>query len=424
MLNYSVILFDFDGTLTESGLGITRSAAYAFEQLGLPVPSQAILERFIGPPLVASFQRYGKMDEKTALRATELYRVRYQEIGWKENRVYPGIAPLLKELKGAGAYLAIASAKPEVFVRQIARYFGIDRYFDRIVGIQMDNTHADKRTLIAQALPEGCDRRRAAMVGDRLYDMEAAKQSGLAAIGALYGYGSRAELGEAGADEIADTVADLRRILLPEQPVPRGKFITFEGADGCGKSTQMRLLAQYLGQRGYETVESREPGGCEISERIRQVVLDIGLSGMSAECEALLYAAARAEHVRQVILPALNAGKIVLCDRFLDSSFAYQARGRELGDEFIRQINTPASMAVPDRTLLFAGDRAVTAQRMRSGGNPDRIEVEKEDFFRRVDAAYAQICAAEPHRVHLFNSNEGIEEIFAQVRADIDELLG
>lgn len=424
MLNYSIILFDFDGTLTESGPGITRSAAYAFAQLGLPAPSQEILERFIGPPLAASFQRYGNMDEGTALRATELYRVRYREIGWKENRVYPGIAPLLKELKAAGAYLAIASAKPEVFVRQIAEYFGIDRYFDRIVGIQMDNTHADKRALIAQALPEGCDRRCAAMVGDRLYDMEAAKRSGLTAIGALYGYGSRAELAEAGADEIADTVADLWRILLPERPVPRGKFITFEGTDDCGKSTQLRRLAEYLSQRGYEVVQSREPGGCEVSERIRQLVLDPRLQGMSAECEALLYAAARAEHVHRVILPALRAGKIVLCDRFLDSSFAYQARGRELGDAFIRQINTPASGAVPDRTLLFAGDRAVTGRRVCAGGNPDRIGVEKEDFFLRVDAAYAQIRAAEPHRVHLFNSNEDIEEIFARVCADIDELLG
>lgn len=422
-MNYSVILFDFDGTLTESGLGITRSAAYAFEQLGLPVPAQEILERFVGPPLAASFQKYGNMDEAHALEATRLYRVRYQQTGWKENQVYPGIAPLLKDLKAAGCYLAIASAKPEVFVRQIAQYFGIDRYFDRIVGISLDNTHADKRDLIAQALPEGCDLNRAAMVGDRLFDMEAAKKCGLKAIGALYGYGSREELIASGADEIADTVTDLRRILLPDRPPQRGRLITFEGTDGCGKSTQMKLLADYLSQRGYETVVSREPGGCEISERIRQVVLDIHLLGMSAECEALLYAAARAEHVRQVIQPALKAGKIVLCDRFLDSSFAYQAAGRELGDDFIRQINAPARVIAPDRTLLFMGDRAVAAQRVRASGDPDRIEVEQEDFFRRVDEAYARIHAAEPDRVHLFDSNRSIEEIFAQVRADIDALL-
>ncbi len=422
LLNYDVVLFDFDGTLTESGLGITRSVAYAFEQMDLPVPGQDILDRFVGPPLVASFEKYGNMDESDAIRATELYRVRYRATGWKENRVYPGITPLLKALKAAGCYLAIASGKPEVFVRQIAEYFGIDRYFDRIVGNSLDDIHADKCALISRALPENRNCR-AAMVGDRLFDMEAAKKCGLDAIGALYGYGSREELQQAGADQIAASVEELRRILLPGQAVEQGLLITFEGTDGCGKSTQMNLLAQYLQQRGYETIVSREPGGCEISERIREMVLDVRLLGMSPQCEALLYAAARAEHVRQVILPALKSGKIVLCDRFLDSSFAYQARGRELGDEFIRQINVPASVVVPNRTLLFVGDRAIAAQRVRASGELDRIEVEKEDFFHRVDQAYAEIYANEPNRVHLFNSNQAIEEIFAQVCADVNELL-
>ena len=422
-LKYNAILFDFDGTITESGLGITRSAAYAFEQLGLPVPSQAELDTFIGPPLITSFMKYGAMDEAAAREATEIYRVRYRAVGWKENRVYPGITPLLKALKKQGVYLAIASAKPEFFVRQIAEYFGVAQYFDQIVGITFETTHADKCDLIAAALPENADLSRTAMVGDRLYDMEAGKKMGLTAIGVAYGYGSRVELESSGADIICDTVDELHELLLPGVEKEKGLFITFEGADGCGKSTQLKLAEQYLSERGYETLITREPGGCEISERIRDVVLDIRLKGMSSECEALLYAAARAEHVRQVILPAVKNGKIVLCDRFLDSSFAYQACGRELGNDFIRQINAPAMNAVPDRTLLFVGDRQVVLDRLRSGGSLDRIEVEKDEFFLRVYEAFEQIHRAEPQRVHRIDSNRNIEEIAADVRAEMDALL-
>lgn len=423
-MKYAAILFDFDGTLTESGLGITRSVAYACERMGLRAPEQAVLDKFVGPPLIAAFQLYAGMDEAGAQRATEYYRERYRELGWKENRVYPGIAPLLRDLKAQGCYLAVASGKPEVFVRQIAEYFGIDRYFDRIVGTDFSTAHADKRELISRALPEGCDPKRAAMVGDRKFDMEAAAQMGLHAVGALYGYGSREELEASGAELIAEDADALREILLPGTARGRGLFLSFEGMDGCGKSTQIHLTEEYLRARGYEPVVTREPGGCPISEAIREVVLDIRHKGMSAACEALLYAAARAEHVRQVILPALEAGKIVLCDRFLDSSFAYQARGRELGDDFIRQINAPAMMVAPDRTLLFAGDMQTSLKRLRAGGQLDRLEVEGDDFFARVDRGYAEIHAAAPERVHIVDSSRSVEAVFADVRAEIDALLG
>jgi len=422
-LKYNTILFDFDGTLTESGVGITRSAAYAFEKMGLPVPSQEILDGFVGPPLVTSFMKYGNLDEEGGKLATEYYRERYRSVGWKENLVYPGITPMLKALKKQGCYLAIASAKPEVFVRQIAEYFDIARYFDKIVGITFETTHADKQELLSMALPEHPDLSRTAMVGDRLYDMEAGKKLGMTSIGVLYGYGSREELESSGADVIAETVSDLHDILLPGVEREPGLFITFEGADGCGKSTQMKLLAERLTARGYEIVLTREPGGCETSECIRDVVLDIRHKGMSSECEALLYAASRAEHVRQVIVPGVKNGKIVLCDRFLDSSFAYQARGRELGDEFIRQINAPAMSIVPNRTLLFVGDEQVVLKRLRSGENLDRIEVEKDDFFHRVYAAFEEIHRNNPERVHKIDSNRSIEAISADVFAEIDALL-
>ena len=422
-MKYNAILFDFDGTLTESGLGITRSCAYAFEQLGLPVPSQQELDTFVGPPLVASFMKYGNMTEEEAMHATDLYRVRYRSIGWKENRVYAGIAPMLKALKKQGAFLSIASAKPEVFVRQIAEYFGIARYFDKIVGITFETTHADKTELILSALPEDRENYNIAMVGDRLYDMEAAKKCNLTAIGVSYGYGSHAELEESGADLICDTVEELHNLLLPGVERERGLFISLEGADGCGKSTQLELLKNYIDNRGYEVVVTREPGGCTISEAIRDVVLDVKHKGMSAECEALLYAASRAEHVRQVIIPAVKNGKIVLCDRFLDSSFAYQARGRELGDDFIRQINAPAMAIAPDRTLLFVGDREKVLSRLRSHDNLDRMEIEKDEFFIRVYDAFEELHRASPDRIHRIDSNRSIEEIAEDVRNEIDGLL-
>jgi len=422
-LKYNAVLFDFDGTLTESGVGITRSVAYAFERMGLPVPSQEVLETFIGPPLISAFMKHADLDYDGGVKATALFRERYHEIGWKENRVYAGIAPMLKALKKQGVYLAIASAKPLHLVRQVSNYFGIDKYFDKIVGATFETTHADKIELLRSALPENYDPARTAMVGDRLFDMEAGRKLGLTSIGVLYGYGSRQELESSGADLIAETPADLHEILLPGAEKQPGLFITFEGADGCGKSTQMNKLAEYLSNRGYEIVLTREPGGCELCERIRDLVLDIRHKGMSSECEALLYAASRAEHVRQVIIPSVKNGKIVLCDRFLDSSFAYQARGRELGDEFIRQINAPAMECVPDRTLLFVGDAQVVLKRLRSGGNLDRIEAEKDEFFLRVYEGFEEIHKADPNRVHRIDSNRTIDEIFADVCEDVNALL-
>ncbi|MBQ3574772.1 MAG: dTMP kinase [Clostridia bacterium] len=253
--------------------------------------------------------------------------------------------------------------------------------------------------------------------------MDAARKLGAAAIGVSYGYGGKDELEESGAEVIAETVDELYDILLPGVERERGLFITFEGADGCGKSTQMKLLVSYLTERGYEVVVSREPGGCPISERIRDLVLDINCKGMSDECEALLFAASRAEHVREVIVPAVKSGKIMLCDRFLDSSIAYQARGRELGDDFIRLINKPAGIIKPDRTLLFVGSQEKISRRLRANDNLDRIEVEKDSFVRRVYEGYEDIHRAEPDRVHIIDSNGTIEEIFEAVLKDIEDLF-
>lgn len=413
-----------DGTLNESAAGITRSVAYACEKMGVSVPEQHILEKFVGPPLVASFMEYAGMTEEEAMRAVEIYRERFSTVGWKENRLYPGIAPLLKALKENGVFLGIASAKPDLFVKRIAEHFGFAKYFDKIVGATFQNKSADKCTMLTGAMPEDVDLSTTAMVGDRKFDMDAARKLGVAAIGVLYGYGDREELENSGADVLVESVDELYDVLLPGVKKPDGLFITFEGADGCGKSTQMKLLAEYLGERGYEVVVSREPGGCPISERIREIVLDINCKGMSDECEALLFAASRVEHVKTVIVPAVKSGKIMLCDRFLDSSIAYQARGRELGDDFVRLINKPAGIIKPDRTLLFVGKQEKISQRLRANENLDRIEVEQDSFVRRVYDAFEEIHREEPDRVHKIDSNGTIEEIFGAVLKDIGDLIG
>lgn len=213
-MRYKAILFDLDGTLTESGIGITRSVAFALEKLGYPVPEQHILDRFVGPPLFRGFCEIAGTTEEEANLGIDHYHERYDTIGWKENRVYDGIEDLLKRLRDAGCYLAIASSKPEILVVRIVEYFGIAKLFDKIVGTTPDNRNAAKDQLILSALPEGFDPETSAMVGDRKFDMSAASRVGVTAIGALYGYGSREELEEAGADYIAADAKELADILF------------------------------------------------------------------------------------------------------------------------------------------------------------------------------------------------------------------
>lgn len=163
-------------------------------------------------------------------------------------------------------------------------------------------------------------------------------------------------------------------------------FVTFEGCEGVGKSTQLNMLKDYLCRTGQEAVFVREPGSTRISERIRTVILDPALTEMTAETEALLYAAARAQLVSEVILPALSAGKTVICDRYVDSSIAYQGYARGLGADMIRRINSYAlENAVPDVTVFI--DLRPSAS-FRSVRREDRLEREAEDFHNRVYDGY------------------------------------
>ena len=415
-LKYAYYLFDFDGTVADTGEGIRKSVAYSAEKLGYEVPDTEVLNRFIGPPLVDSYIKYFGMTEAQAENAVKVYRERYIDIGLYESRLYPGIPALLKALHEKGAYVALASAKPRMMLERLTKYFGIDIYLDAISGTGLDRHSADKRDLLCAALPEGAQPSRACMVGDRCFDIEAAKALGMHAVGADFGYAVPGELEASGADEVYGSARDMAAALL-EGETPKGLFISLEGSDGCGKSTQIAKLKDWLEQRGYEVVLTREPGGCPISERIREVILSLDSRGMSPECEALLYAASRAEHVREVIEPALESGKIVICDRFLDSSIAYQAYGRELGEALIRQINAPAVKGVsPEVTLLLQVDRARARERMAKGAPLDRLEIEKEDFFARVARGFEAVRAAEPRRVHAVDASRSIEEVFADVR--------
>ena len=420
---YDYCLFDFDGTIADTGDGIRRSVAYSLEKMGFPPLDEALLSRFVGPPLHDSYIEYCGMTDAQAEQAVEAYRERYTDVGLYESHLYPGIALLLRALQRAGVWVAIASAKPQAMVERLSEYYGIDKYLNAVSAAGTARHGADKRSLILGALPEGADLSRACMVGDRRFDIEAAKALGLVGVGADYGYSLPGELAAAGADIVFDDVRAMSAHLLGGE-APRGLFITLEGSDGCGKSTQIALLKAHLEHRGFETVLTREPGGCPISERIREVILSLDSRGMSAECEALLYAASRIEHVREVIEPALKCGKIVICDRFLDSSIAYQACGRELGEDFIRQINAPSIRQVqPDRTLLLRLDRAQSRRRLAQGAPLDRLELEKEDFFARVQAGFDALAAAEPGRVAVIDASRTIEEVFQSVKGAVEALL-
>ena len=205
---FEVVLFDLDGTLTESGIGITRSVAYALRKYGIEETDQAKLDRFVGPPLIDSFMRYYGFSAEQARQAVEDYREYYAVTGIFENRVYDGVIPMLQTLKQMGKRCVLATSKPDYYAEQILAHFGLAAYFDFVAGATMDEKRTNKADVIAYAL-EQVRGQSAIMVGDREHDILGAKAHGLPSIGVLYGYGSREELEAAGADHIAATAEDV-----------------------------------------------------------------------------------------------------------------------------------------------------------------------------------------------------------------------
>jgi phosphoglycolate phosphatase len=210
-----VVLFDLDGTLTDPKSGITRSVSYALEHMGVAVPDLNALTRFIGPPLHHSFARYYGFDDAQAREAVAYYREYFAETGLYENAVYSGIPEMLAQLRERRQRLVIATSKPTVYARQILEHFQLDTYFEQVVGSDLDLTRSDKAQIIAEALGAlpGVEREAVVMVGDREHDILGARANGIAAIGVTYGYGSLAELRDAGASAIAASVDELATLL-------------------------------------------------------------------------------------------------------------------------------------------------------------------------------------------------------------------
>lgn len=219
---FDYILFDLDGTLTDPKLGITSSVQYALRALGIEEPSLDKLEPFIGPPLADSFQEFYGLNEEQTAAAIAKYRERFNDQGIYENEIYPGIASMLAALRAAGKKLSIASSKPTPFVERILDHFAIRMYFDYIVGSNMDGTRGKKEEVVEEALrqmlPAGmtpAEKRAAvAMVGDRRFDIEGAKEHGITSVGVSFGYAPEGELEQAGADHIVGTVEALAELLM------------------------------------------------------------------------------------------------------------------------------------------------------------------------------------------------------------------
>lgn len=202
----------------------------------------------------------------------------------------------------------------------------------------------------------------------------------------------------------------------------RGKFITFEGCDGCGKSTQLRLLSEYLTREGIPHIFTREPGGGKISEQIREILLNGKNSEMTDECEALLYASARMQHLSDRVIPALNEGKLVVCDRYVDSSLAYQAYGRGMDREFIESINKLAlEKYAPDLTVFIDLTPEEAFLRKHGADENDRLEQAGMEFHRRVYQGYQAVAKAYPNRVVSIDGRQTPQEIFTQVVAVLKE---
>lgn len=216
MNHKQVILFDLDGTLTDPAIGITNGARKGLELFGIQEPDRTKLYKFIGPPLLESFQEFYGMTPEQAEQAVKAYRDYYGVTGLFENKVYEGIPELLRDLRAAGKTLAVATSKPEAFSVRILEKFGLAEYFHHIGGASFDSSRSSKSAVVAYSLglcgnPEP---ETVVMVGDRKHDVEGAINNGLQSIGVLYGYGDRPELETAGATAIAESVEDLRKLLL------------------------------------------------------------------------------------------------------------------------------------------------------------------------------------------------------------------
>jgi len=203
----------------------------------------------------------------------------------------------------------------------------------------------------------------------------------------------------------------------------KGLFISFEGADGCGKSTQAKLFAQYLAEQGYEVVLTREPGGTPISEKIRNIILDPQCKEENPRTEMLLFAAARAQHVEELIRPSVQAGKIVICDRFVDSSIAYQGYARGLGQQ-VEIVNAYAiDGCLPEITFFFDISPEEARRRNSLTDKADRLELEKEEFYQKVYEGFIELSKKYADRYVVIDARGSIDDIQQELRNHLNSYM-
>lgn len=206
----------------------------------------------------------------------------------------------------------------------------------------------------------------------------------------------------------------------------KGLFITFEGIDGCGKSTQIDKAAEYLKEKGIPFILTREPGGTPLAEKIRDVILSTENGEMKNSCELLLYLSARAQHVEEKIKPALEKGITVLCDRYQEATFAYQGFGRGYPLDLLQQLNRFATGGLdPLKTFIFDITVECAVERLKKTGKaPDRVEKNPKEFHKKIRGGYLALASAHPERIRLLQGDRPVDEIFNEVKRDLDVLFG
>ena len=204
-----------------------------------------------------------------------------------------------------------------------------------------------------------------------------------------------------------------------------GYFITFEGGEGTGKTTIITYLSKYLKDKGYDVISTRQPGGIEIAEQIRSIILDVKNTKMDYRTEALLYAASRTQHLAEKVIPALNENKIVLCDRYLDSSLVYQGIARNLGIENVLKVNMFALEYMPNLTFFIDVKPEICFKRIKDNNREmDRLDLENMDFHNMVYEGYKKVAKMYPERIVSINGDRTVEELIEDIKKIIDKLLG
>jgi len=204
----------------------------------------------------------------------------------------------------------------------------------------------------------------------------------------------------------------------------KGLFITIEGMDGSGKTTQINIIRDYISQKGYNVIIAREPGGTKISEKIRDIILDPANATMAATTEMLLYASARAQLVAEIIKPAVENGSVVVCDRFIDSSFAYQGFGRGIDINTIADVNRAAMDGmVPDLTFFIDMSPEIALKRRMASSMADRIEKEHMEFHMKAYNGYKKLARLYPERIKTIDGNRTVEEISQEIRKWLDTVV-